>query len=161
VDEAMDRVRNLALALRPSVLDDLGLAAALRWYVDRFSRETGMETHLSIDVVAKLDPLLEITCFRLVQESMTNVARHAHATQVWIDVQALAGDLVLKVRDDGTGFDAAAARASALQGVSLGLLGMEERASLAGGRLQIGSKTGEGTEVNARFPLRNSAQPTS
>jgi signal transduction histidine kinase len=153
VDQAMDRVRDLALDLRPSVLDDLGLAAALRWYVDRFARKAQVETHLSIDAVTKLDPVLEITCFRLAQEALTNVVRHAHAKHVWFHLHLLDDRLELNVRDDGIGFDAAAARARALGGASLGLLGMEERASLVGGRFEVVSAPGNGTEVRAYLPV--------
>ena len=152
VDQAMDRVRNLALALRPSVLDDLGLAAALRWYLDRFARETGADAHISIDVVARIDPVVEITCFRIAQESLTNVARHAHARHVWFDLSLVGDQLELRVRDDGKGFDPAAVRARTLHGGSLGLLGIQERASLAGGRVEISSVPGTGTEVRAWFP---------
>ena len=143
VDQAMDRVRDLALDLRPSVLDDLGLAAALRWYVDRFAREARAETHLSIDAVAKLDPVLEITCFRLAQEvADERGAACAGAATSGSTCTSSAIVLELKVRDDGIGFDAAAARARALGGASLGLLGMEERASLAGGRLEVSQRAG-------------------
>ena len=149
VDQAMDRVRDLALDLRPSVLDDLGLAAALRWYVDRFGRKALVETHLSIDAVTKLDPVIEITCFRLAQEALTNVVRHAQAKHVWFHLHILDDRLELNVRDDGIGFDAVAARARALGGASLGLLGMEERVSLVGGRFEVVSAPGNGTEVRA------------
>ena len=152
VDKAMDQVRALALALRPSVLDDLGLAAALRWYVDRFARETGIDTHLSIDAVGKLDPVLEITCFRVAQESLTNIARHARARQVRFNVRVIGQGIQLCVHDDGVGFDPVDVRARALAGASLGLLGMEERATLAGGHLHVMSEPGKGTDVCAWFP---------
>jgi signal transduction histidine kinase len=123
------------------------------WYVDRFARKARVGTHLSIDAVTKLDPVLEITCFRLAQEALTNVVRHAQAKQVWFDLHLLGDRLELKVRDDGIGFDAAAARARALGGASLGLLGMEERVSLVGGRFEVLSAPGNGTEVRACFPV--------
>jgi len=160
VDQALQRVRDLSLDLRPSVLDDLGLAAALRWYVDRFAQNAHLEVHLSIDVVTRLDPALEITCFRLTQEVLTNVARHAQATQVWFDLHLLDQALELRVRDDGIGFDAATARARAIGGASLGLLGMEERVSLVGGRLEVLSAPGSGTELRARFPMHEKDRST-
>jgi PAS domain S-box-containing protein len=155
VDQAMQSVRDLALDLRPSVLDDLGLAAALRWYVDRFAQKAHWEMHLSIASVAKLESAVETTCFRLAQEALTNVARHAHAAHVWFDLHLSGEEIELRVRDDGIGFDVSAARERAIGGASLGLLGMEERVSLAGGEFEILSAPGTGTEVRARFPLRS------
>jgi signal transduction histidine kinase len=152
VDQAMQRVRNLALDLRPSVLDDLGLAAALRWYVDRFARRGPLKVHVSIDpAVSGLEPALETACFRLAQEALTNVVRHARAQHVWFDLHLLGHGLELTVRDDGAGFDVAAARSRAIRGGSMGLLGMEERVSLTEGELEIVSAPGQGTMVRARF----------
>jgi len=153
VDHAMQRVRDLALDLRPSVLDDLGLPAALRWYVDRFARDSRVEAHVSVDPVPHLEPELETACFRIAQEALTNVARHAQARQVSLDLHVLAEGLELRVRDDGIGFDAGAARERATAGTSMGLLGMQERVSLVGGEFAIESLPGGGTEVRARFAV--------
>lgn len=153
VDEALLRVRDMALDLRPSVLDDLGLAAAIRWYTDRFARGAPIETHLSIDALPRLEPGLQTACFRVTQEALTNVERHARARHVWIDLHVLAGALELSVRDDGVGFDVAAARARAISGGSVGLLGMQERVSLLGGEYEIVQVPSGGTEVRARFPM--------
>jgi signal transduction histidine kinase len=155
VDQAMQRVRDLALDLRPSVLDDLGLAAALRWYVDRLAQKAHWETHLSIAPIPKMEPAVETTCFRLAQEALTNVARHAQATHIWFDLDLCGQEVELRLRDDGIGFDVSAARERAIGGASLGLLGMEERVSLAGGQSEILSAPGTGTEVRARFPVRS------
>lgn len=153
VDRAMERVRDLALDLRPSVLDDLGLPAALRWYVDRFARNSHVEVNVSIDAVPYLEAGLETACFRVAQEALTNVARHAQARQVWLDLHLLADGLELRVRDDGIGFEAGGARERAMGGASIGLLGMQERVSLAGGEFEIRSALGRGTEVRARFTV--------
>ncbi len=154
VDQAMQWVRNLALDLRPSVLDDVGLAAALRWYVDRFARQGTLAVHLSIDAaVSRLEPALETGCFRLAQEALTNIARHAQARHVWFDLHLFGDALELTVRDDGVGFDVAKARARAIHGGSMGLLGMEERVSLMGGELEIVSMPTMGTTVRARFAV--------
>lgn len=153
VDEALLRVRDMALDLRPSVLDDLGLAAALRWYVHRFARSGRIETHLSIDLLPRLEPEVQTACFRVAQEALTNVDRHARATHVWIDLHVLDGALELGVRDDGIGFDVAAARVRAMSGASVGLLGMQERVSLLGGEYDIVQVPAGGTAVRARFPL--------
>jgi PAS domain S-box-containing protein len=153
IDQALQRVRDLALDLRPSVLDDLGLAAALRWYVDRFARKAHLKTHLSVDELPRLDSALETTCFRLAQETLTNIARHAQARHVWFDLHRFGDTLELRIRDDGIGYDVAAARALATSGASLGLLGMEERVSLMHGTLKIISEAGCGTEVRGRFSI--------
>lgn len=153
VDHALERVRDLALDLRPSVLDDLGLSAALRWHVDRFARQAGVEAHLSIDAVPRLAPGLETACFRVAQEALTNVARHAKARRAWIDLHLLPEALELRVRDDGVGFDVPAARLRAAGGGSMGLLGMEERVSLVGGTFELRGQLGAGTELRARFGL--------
>jgi PAS domain S-box-containing protein len=153
VELALRRVRDLALDLRPSVLDDLGLPAALRWYVDRFARDTAVEVRVSIDAVPDLEPEIATACFRIAQEALTNVARHARARQVWLDLHLLGDGLELRVRDDGVGFDAAAARHRASLGASMGLLGMQERVSLVGGTFEIRRSAEGGTEIRAHFPL--------
>jgi signal transduction histidine kinase len=151
VDQAMERVRGLALDLHPSVLDDLGLPAALRWYTDRFARDTGIDVRFSADAAHRLDPARETACFRVVQEALTNIMRHAQARQVWVDLHVGTGGAEVKVRDDGVGFDVAAARERAA-GVSLGLLGMEERVSSFDGELEVQSAPDKGTAIVARFP---------
>jgi len=158
VDRAMETVRDLALDLRPSVLDDLGLPAAVRWYVDRFARATHIEAHLSIDAIPHLAPELETACFRVAQEALTNVARHAHARNVWVDLHLVAGALDLRIRDDGIGFDAGVAREHAVGGASMGLLGMQERVALLGGEHELLSVPGGGTEVRVRFHVGEKAQ---
>jgi signal transduction histidine kinase len=154
VDETLQRVRSLSLELRPSMLDDLGLAAALRWYVDRQAQRAGLQAR----VTAKLrdgrqPPEVETACFRLAQEALTNVLRHAHAKRVVVQLRHHGAGLELVVRDDGVGFDVPAAQAQALRGDSLGLLGMRERALLVGGDVEIESSARRGTTVRARFPL--------
>jgi len=154
VDQAMERVRDLALDLRPSVLDDLGLAAAVRWYADRFARTTHVRAHVAMDVVPQVPAELETACFRVTQEALTNIARHARARNVWIDLHVVGAEIDLRIRDDGVGFDAALARERAIGGASMGLLGMQERVSLAGGVYELTTRPGGGTEVRARLPLR-------
>jgi PAS domain S-box-containing protein len=161
VDQAMQRVRDLALDLRPSVLDDLGLAAALRWYVDRFARTTHLEVRVSVDPVPPLEPELETACFRVAQEALTNVARHARARRVWLDLKVLPEGVDLAVRDDGIGFDVRTARERAIGGASMGLLGMQERVSLVDGEFDVRSTPEGGTEVRARFALGGKDRPTT
>lgn len=157
VDRAMQTTRDLALDLRPPMLDDLGLAAALRWYADRFAQQTHLVLHLSLEEIPDLSPALATACFRVVQEALTNVARHASARNVRIDVHRTPRGLELTVCDDGAGFDVEAARARAAHGASLGLVGMEERVSLAGGTIDIRSTAGKGTEIRVLSPIHGAA----
>lgn len=155
VDDALQRIKDIALDLRPSVLDDLGLEAAIRWFADRSARHAGIAAHLSIDALPQLEPNLQTACFRVMQEAITNVERHARAKHVWIDLHVLDGALELSVRDDGVGFDIAAAKARAIAGSSVGILGMQERVTLMDGEYDIVTIASGGTEVRARFPLTN------
>jgi PAS domain S-box-containing protein len=152
VDQAIEQVRHLSLDLRPSMLDDLGLEAALRWYADRQIRRTGLAIHLDTNVGScRLPAEMETACFRVAQEALTNVVRHARARRAWIELQQRGEALELAVRDDGIGFDPKAARKRAAEGASFGLLGMQERVELLGGELAIESRPGQGTSVRARF----------
>jgi PAS domain S-box-containing protein len=152
--QTLRQVRNLSLDLRPSLLDDLGLGAALRWYLERQGQRLGFAIALDDNLGDVRYPApIETTCFRVAQEAITNVARHSNAQTVRVTVRRDAVELHLSVEDDGTGFDVDAARERASRGHSLGLLGMEERATLAGGRIEIMSRPGHGTRVIARFPV--------
>ncbi|MGE0454469.1 MAG: PAS domain-containing protein [Vicinamibacteria bacterium] len=160
VDEAIAQARDLSLDLRPSLLDDLGLPAALRWYVDRQTRDAGIEGHVATNgIEERLPQEVEIACFRLAQEAVTNVLRHARARRVWVELRRSGAGVELRVRDDGAGFDTAEARARAASGACMGLSGMEERARLAGGRLEVASAPGSGTQVVAYFALRAEDAP--
>ena len=154
VDGAIARMRDLAQDLRPPVLDELGLEASLRWYVEREAKRAGLHYHLVLaPLQRRQDASVEITCFRVVQEALTNVIRHAHARHFTVELGAVDGALQLVVRDDGQGFDVPAARARAARGESQGLLSMRERVALAGGELEIDSAPGHGTSIRARIPL--------
>jgi len=136
-------------------LDDLGLEPALRWYANRQASAGGMQLRFRAEPLEqRLDPLIETECFRVAQEALTNVVRHSKARNVMVNLERLDGQLHLSVKDDGIGFDVAAHRGEAVRGASLGLLSMEERATLAGGGLKFHSAPGEGTEVRAWFPIK-------
>jgi PAS domain S-box-containing protein len=154
VGQAVEKVRHLSLDLRPSVLDDLGLEAALRWYTDRQIRRTGLAIRLDTDLGGRRLPAdLETACFRVAQEALTNVARHAHASRVWIELQQRGAAVELAVRDDGVGFDPGEARRRTAAGASFGLLGMRERVELLGGKFAADSQPGHGSSIRARFPV--------
>jgi signal transduction histidine kinase len=160
VDQAIEQVRNLAVDLRPSVLDDLGLVAALRWLLSRQSQRAGFEGTVAMSSsTSRLPAPIETCCFRLAQEALTNVARHAAARRVLIELGESEDGIEMVVRDDGKGFDVRTARDRAAGGASLGLLSMEERVSLAGGTLEIESVPGEGTTLRARFPVPGRKTP--
>ena len=160
VDRAIQQIRSLSLDLRPSLLDDLGLVPALRWYLDRQSQLAGFAVRLTANeqTCQGAPPEVETTCYRIVQEALTNAARHAQATRIDVTLACADGHWELVVHDDGVGFDIAAARRRAASGASLGLLSMEERATLAGGTLDITSKPGDGTTIRAHF-LISQARP--
>ena len=152
---ALARVRELSLDLRPPQLDDLGLVSALRWQIDRQLCKLGIAVNFKAQPdLPRLAPELETTCFRVAQEAITNILRHASATEVEMGLTSENDTLVLTIVDDGQGFDPAAARQRALQGGSVGILGMEERVTQAGGTLIMESSPGQGARLSARFPLK-------
>ncbi len=154
VDRVLEQVRDISLELRPSMLDELGLEPALSWYITRHASLAGLRARFEMDPVeGRLEPALETECFRIVQEALTNVVRHAQAGEVAVEVRIRDGRLTLSVRDDGIGFDVAAEHDRAVRGASLGLLSMQERAMISGGELEFHSTRGGGTEVTAWFPL--------
>ena len=154
VDVAIDQVRRLSRDLRPPQLDDLGVVAALRAHLATQAEIGNFRARFNApeDLPPPADDVA-IAMFRIVQEALTNVLRHARAATVWVELAADGRNLTLVVRDDGVGFAADPAARSAA-GASLGLVSMEERAALAGGSLRIDSIPGGGTEVRAVFPLR-------
>jgi len=154
VDGAISRMRELAQDLRPPLLDEYGLEASLRWYVEREAKRAGLACRLALAPLAQRPPAaVETTCFRVAQEALTNVIRHAQAHVVDVELSQANGTLQLVVRDDGRAFDVPAARMHAAHGGSQGLLSMQERVTLAGGDLEIDSAAGRGTSVRARLPL--------
>jgi len=154
VDELIDQVRRLSRELRPSVLDDLGLEAALRWLINQYWRDSDIHVHLSIDKLEERPPhWVESACFRVVQEALTNVMRHSGASAVSVQVIRQDDMLRFSVDDDGRGFEPGLAWKGLSAGKSLGLVSMEERVTLLGGRFRIQSEAGLGTRVSARIPL--------
>jgi signal transduction histidine kinase len=155
VGKVLEQVHDLSLNLRPSMLDDLGLESALRWYTNRQASLTGLQSRFRADPLERrIDPIIETECFRVAQEALTNVVRHSRAREVAVELRRKDGHLHLSVKDDGVGFDVNKLREKAVRGASLGLLSMEERAALAGGGLEYLSSPGHGTEVHAWFPIK-------
>jgi PAS domain S-box-containing protein len=150
IDQTVHTVRRISTELRPRILDDFGLVAALEWQAEEFSKKTGIACRFGVKGRSlALKPDLSIAVFRIFQEALTNVARHSGATRVEASVQKKAGDLLLRVRDNGRGIS----EDEALRSKSLGLVGMRERALLFGGAVSIEGKKGKGTTVILRLPI--------
>ncbi|MEO8953506.1 MAG: sensor histidine kinase [Ktedonobacteraceae bacterium] len=153
----LDNIRTLAQQLRPSVLDDLGLHAALRWLAEDARQRLRLSVELSLEEVEHtlhmfyqqgIDTTLYGTIiFRIAQESLTNIARHAHAQHAWLSLKQEHDSICLTVRDDGSGFD------TTKRPPGLGIFGMNERAAQVGGTVHIQAELGQGTTVQARLPL--------
>ncbi|MDI6873437.1 GAF domain-containing sensor histidine kinase [Candidatus Solincola sp.] len=149
VDETIGAVRQIATELRPSVLDDLGLPAALEWLAKRFEEMNGVECLLRLEPGAEApDRDTAVALFRIAQEAMTNVVRHAGAGRVEIGLLREGGELVMRVEDDGKGFEEEEVESPH----ALGILGMRERAYALGGALKIDRRVGGGTVVEVRIP---------
>jgi signal transduction histidine kinase len=154
VNQALEQVRDLSLGLRPSLLDDFGLVAAMQWYANRVAEHTGLVVQFVADPLeSRLPPIVETTCFRVTQEALTNVLRHAAARQAGVELRRQGDTLRLTIQDDGIGFDVRNSLEQAVHGASLGLLGMHERVLLAGGQITIQSAPAQGTQITVCFPL--------
>jgi signal transduction histidine kinase len=152
IDETMQIVRRIASELRPSVLDQLGLEAAIEFLVQDATRRTGIEVTLQAEEFPRLSDEVASHAFRIIQEALTNVTRHAKATRVDVSVRRAGNVLILGVADNGIGFEA-----DTLSGLrSLGLVGMRERALACGGVLLVQGKPGEGTSIVVTIPLKAS-----
>ncbi|MCZ2127671.1 MAG: sensor histidine kinase [Anaerolineales bacterium] len=139
--------------LRPAHLDDLGLSAAARWYAARIHERTGLQTTVSIEGdEPALEDSVKIAVFRIMQEALTNIVKHAQATKAQIRIGYLPQEIRVAINDDGVGFDADAIRVRVGR-VSFGLAGMEERAALLGGGVRVSSRPNFGTEIEASAPL--------
>ncbi len=154
VDDALARVRTLSLELRPGLLDDVGLAAAVTWYANREAERAGYAVKVVENLGRQhLDEAVETAAFRIVQQALTNVARHANAKNVRISMRLAPRLLDLAISDDGVGFTVGAAKIRAEAGESFGLLDMNEMATLAGAIYSVTSGPGKGSTVHVRFHL--------
>jgi PAS domain S-box-containing protein len=151
IERLLQEARQLSLDLRPPLLDDLGLVPALRWCLDQQAQRADLRVEFFADpALERVDAAVETACFRVAQEALTNVVRHARAQTVSVELHRTPEALHLVVRDDGIGFDVMTAE----QGASLGLLGMRERVALLAGEMDCKSAPGRGTEIHAFFPVR-------
>jgi signal transduction histidine kinase len=155
IDSTIQTVRRISTELRPGILDDLGLVAALEWQAHEFQKRTGI--HCVVTATLK-DPVLEedlnTAFFRIFQETLTNVLRHAHATKVTINLEKSRGHLVMEIKDNGRGIS----EAEVSNTKSIGLLGMRERAALLGGKLVVTGAPVKGTTVLVKIPIQRPRQ---
>jgi signal transduction histidine kinase len=150
IDSTIQTVRRIATDLRPGILDNLGLVAAVEWQAGEFQTRTGIDcrVHATLrDLTISIDSATAV--FRIFQETLTNVARHAQATAVSVDLGEVQGRIVLQVADNGRGIDLG----EVMQSKSVGLVGMRERAAILGGDLVISGAPGKGTTVVLSVPL--------
>jgi signal transduction histidine kinase/ligand-binding sensor domain-containing protein len=158
VDRTIHRVRELSLDLRPPLLDEMGLVTALRGYLETLSERSGVAIEVRGDGgIDGLPPEIEIVAFRVVQEAVTNVLRHAAARRAVVTIERTGGRLRISIEDDGKGFDVARNMEITATGKALGLLGMQERVLMLAGELEIVSKPGGGTVVRASLPAEAAA----
>jgi signal transduction histidine kinase len=149
IDEIVDLVRRIATDLRPAILDDLGITAALEQQLRRLRESTGMQTTLVVAEEPDLDMVTRVTLYRIAQEALANVVRHAEASEVEISLAIREGAAVLEISDNGRGVSPE----QVTNPKSLGLLGMRERAELLGGSVHLAGNPGHGTVVTVTLPL--------
>lgn len=150
LDNALASVRRISTELRPLILDDLGFSEAVAWQVEEFGKRTGIDVGLELTDAARVkDDAVASGLFRIVQESLTNIARHAQATTAGVCIVANTEDLILTVQDNGKGITDTSKR-----GTGIGLVSMRERAIALGGEFSIHSSPGEGCTIEVRLPLK-------
>jgi signal transduction histidine kinase len=155
----LDDIHRVIFDLRPSVLDDLGLLPAIRWYAKRLLESRGIAVRYDFpEGDVRVGPEVETALFRAVQEAISNIARHSHAENALIEIDEHPGELVIEVEDDGTGFDVESVKGPTESGRGLGLLGLRERMELIGGSVEVDSSPGDGTRVTLR--IRNAERGT-
>jgi signal transduction histidine kinase len=152
VDESIGNVRQMSQLLRPTILDDFGLDAGLRWLCEGFAHRTGIQTEFKSTITGRLPDEAETHLFRLAQEALTNVARHSGAHHATVTLDAQGSEVCLSIRDDGRGLPPTGAN----QG-GMGMIGMRARARSLGGDLTVSSKEGQGVEIEVRIPSGSAA----
>ena len=153
IDQASEHIRELSLYLRPSMLDDLGLSPTLRWYLNRFIKRTNIEVKFEmIDLDERLGADLETVLYRVVQEALNNVVKHAEAKKVFVRLERKGEAITIYIKDDGKGFDVNETLRGDPDG-GIGLLGMQERVVILGGSFSIQSRKRHGTQISAEIPV--------
>jgi signal transduction histidine kinase len=149
VSDVLKVVKRISSDLRPATLDTLGLVATIRWYADQFADKSGIATRVDLPDYVRLSEISRIAVFRIIQESLTNIARHSGASEVQIALRKDSGMLSVEISDNGSGIE----RAALDQTTAFGIMGMRERADYLGGTLSVVGKPSLGTRVVLRIPL--------
>jgi signal transduction histidine kinase len=154
LDEVIDKVRRLSRALSPAILEDLGLAPALQYLINEFSKYYEINHHFGLEDLDRLfDKEAQIIIFRIFQEVLTNIAKHARATKVRLSVQESGGVVLFEVEDNGQGFEVLPTLGRPSMDQGLGLAALDERAKMLGGSLLIRSQKGQGTRITCAVPV--------
>jgi len=165
IDDLIARVRRMSGGLRPPLLDEVGLVPAVRAYLETQGTLSGIGMSLDAqgalgdDGTTRLDPDLEITCFRIVQEAITNAIRHAGARDLRVRIERRADRVALRIHDDGRGFDVAVRLEGAAAAGHLGVVGMRERVRAHGGGFRLSSRPGAGTTIEVELPIEPAVEP--
>ena len=162
VEDTLQTVRDKSQIFRPAILDDFGLEQTLAWFVEQFSRQTGIQVHFQREMIDGFFPGEDaIHLYRIVQEALNNVARHSKAQEAWVMLKEAPGELSLEIKDNGTGFDMTS-EMNRIRGEGLGMMGMRERAAHLAGSVTISSAPHQGTVVRVRIPRKRPAvQPAA
>jgi signal transduction histidine kinase len=162
VEDTLQNVRDTSQMFRPAILDDFGMEQTLEWFASQFSRQTGIQVHFDCDAAEYGVPAESaIHIYRIVQAALSNIARHSGAREAWVSLESHDGMLALEIRDNGRGFDAAAALDRNM-GDGIGLMGMHERAEHLNGSIEFRSAPGQGTAVRVLIPLdARASQPAT
>lgn len=162
VEDTLQTVRDKSQILRPAILDDFGLEQTLEWFVEQFSRQTGIQVHFQREMLDGFFPGEDaIHLYRIVQEALNNVARHSKAQEAWVILKEAPGELTLEIKDQGAGFDLTS-EMNRIAGEGLGMMGMQERAQHLNGSITISSAPHQGTVVRVRLPRKRPAvQPAA
>jgi PAS domain S-box-containing protein len=156
--KTIEKVRNISHALSPSILEDLGLSAALRWLVNNYTTHYNVEASTDIpDTINVFSQEQQIVIYRIFQEILTNIGKHSHATKVYVDSEKKDGTVFFRVADNGIGFDLEQIQARSVHERGLGLAAMDERLKMLGGQFEISSREGKGTQIAFEIPIHSTA----
>jgi len=154
VPTVIDELRTISLDLRPTMLDDLGLEPAVEWFAKQFDERRGIRVYREYRLGEDpIPPMVATAAFRILQEALGNIYKHAHAKSAWLKLEVSSDALLINIRDDGEGFDPAELRQKAPQHIGSGLVNMRERAISCAGEFRLESTRGRGTTITIRLPL--------
>jgi signal transduction histidine kinase len=154
VDQIIENVRRLSRDLSPAILEDLGLTAALRWLMEDFAKHSGIDmSHTLPDIDNLFSSDAQIIIYRIFQEALSNIGKHAHANTVTVTIEKEDGTVYFQIEDNGNGFDIKQVESRYPTEKSLGLVAMDERARMLGGLLQIESQMNKGTRISLKTPI--------